>query len=59
MELGLFGKEKLRSFWQILADIGLRLHAFAYGGNRSHPVASSGNRSHPMASNWFSVRLQE
>ena len=29
MELRLLGKEKLRSFWQILADIGLRLHAMA------------------------------
>lgn len=29
MELGLFGKEKLSSFWQILADIGLRSHTVA------------------------------
>lgn len=42
MELRLFGKEKLRSFWQILADIGLRLHALACVRIRWQPIASDG-----------------
>lgn len=49
MELGLLGKEKLRSFWQILADIGLRLHAMACVRIRWHTTAC----------NRFSVRLLE
>ena len=49
MELRLLGKEKLRSFWQILADIGLRLHAMACVRIRWHPVATDRIRWHTTA----------
>jgi len=42
MELGLFGKEKLRSFWQILADIGLRSHTVATDRIRWHTTVCDG-----------------
>lgn len=44
------GKEKLRSFWQILADIGLRLHAMACVRIQWQPIAYDGLRWHANGS---------
>ena len=44
------GKEKLRSFWQILACVCMRSHTVASSGNRSHPMAYDGLRWHANGS---------